>query len=100
MVELDAGVVLVLEGFSVDGLSALPAAGGVAPLDHEVLDDPVEGGADVVPLHAQLHEVANRLQRPGSEMQISVNALQVPHHVLCLVIARVGFLSLLPCRVI
>lgn len=59
--ELEAGVELILEGIPVDRFPALPAAGGVAPLDHEVLDHTMEGGAVVVPLHAQLHKVADSL---------------------------------------
>lgn len=54
---------LVLEGLAVDGAAASARARGVAALDHEVLDDAVEGDAVVVALGGELLEVAARQGR-------------------------------------
>ena len=65
----------------VDGLAAGARARRVARLRHEVLDHAVEDAAVVVPLHAQLHEVAARQRRllaPQLDVQRADRGVQ--HH--------------------
>ena len=49
--------------FAVDGLTGVARAGGVARLNHEVLDHAVEEAAVVVPLQAVMHKIPARLRR-------------------------------------
>ena len=57
IVQLPAALVLKLG--AVNALAACAGAGGVAPLDHKILDDPVENKAVVVALFGQRHKVFN-----------------------------------------
>ena len=62
MIELEAGVEFVFEVVSIYGLASSACACGVAPLYHEVLDDPMEDCAPIVALHAELDKIAHGLE--------------------------------------
>ena len=60
--EPEARVKLILERFSIYGLSSLTSASGVSSLSNEVLQNSVKDGPVIVTFQAQLYEVSCGLQ--------------------------------------
>lgn len=56
--EAQSRVELIFEGLAPNGLTALAGARGVTTLGDELLDHPMENGAIIVALHAELYEIA------------------------------------------
>ena len=58
---------LVRKGFAPDALAAHAGAGGVAALDHKILDHPVKGDAVVIALLRVSDKIFHRPGRDGGE---------------------------------
>jgi len=70
---------LVVEGLAVDALSPLPRPGGVAALDNELFDVPVENRVVIVAFGAEREEVLTSV-RGEFAVQLNLQVSQIRVH--------------------